>query len=78
MISNYNSPKILYVVYRKDTHEYLQEISTNWGYFCTARLFYDKTLPTHLLKIGYTELFNDKIAQVLEIEITKWSCKEPL
>ena len=74
----YNDPKKLYIIYRKDTHDYLQEISTNWGYFCTARLFHDKILPTDLLKIGHKELWDSKVAQVLEVEISKWSCKEPL
>jgi hypothetical protein len=76
--SKYNDPKRLYIIYRKDTHEYLQEISTNWGYFCTARLFHDKTLPLDLLKIGLKELYDNKVAQVLEIDITKWQAKEPL
>lgn len=74
----YNDPKKLYIIYRKDTHDYLQEISTNWGYFCTARLFHDSGLATRILKEGYGELWNSKVAQVLEVEINKWGCKEIL
>lgn len=74
MTSRYNDPKRLYVIHRKDTHEYLQEISTNWGYFCTTRLFNSKEMAHSTLKSNHPNLN----AEVLEVEITKWQCREPL
>lgn len=63
-----------YVIHRRDTHEYLQEISSNWGYFCTARLFSDDINANHVLKTIHNEIL-DK-TEVLQLEMTKWQAKE--
>lgn len=68
MISKYNDPKRIYIVYKRETHEYLQELG-DFGYFCTCRLFLTHELARK------TSVLN-KGSEVLEIELTKWSCKE--
>lgn len=74
----YNKEKNLYIVHRKDTHEYLQEISTNWGFFYSCRLFSDKKYAESVLMDTHPELFKNGIARVLEGTTTKWAFKEPL
>lgn len=63
----YNSPKKLYVI-KNDSNEYLQEISTNWGYFCTARLF-SSAESAKSCKVAFLSETN---CEILEFELTKW------
>lgn len=86
MTSRYNDPKKLYVIYRDDTHEYLSDIWFNpdsnsdekysqieyWGVFAEVKLFDDLT------DIEFVKSKLQTPAKILEIEITKWACKEPI
>lgn len=65
-----------YVVHRKDTHEYMQEVSSVFGNFCSARLFCDNKNASHVINTVHNGL-SDKL-EVLEIELTKWMAKEIL
>lgn len=70
----YNTPKKLYVIYDRENHEYLQKFTDirtpfNFGEFCTCHLFEDRIEANSCVGFGQ---------EVLEIEITKWSCKEIL
>lgn len=76
-MSRYNEDKKLYVIYRKDTHEYMQK-PDGWGYFCNAEFFENQQYPTDIINVHYRELSEGNQIEVLEGSVTKWAFKQPL
>lgn len=78
-MSRYNEDKKLYVVYRPDTHEYLEnhpDYRYNvWSFFCSARLWDDKSYAEESLKCVKEYVPS---AELLEGSLTKWAFKQPL
>ena len=69
----YNSAKRLYTIHNRESHTYLSDKSYIFGDFCDCQLF-----DSLFLAQRECEILNSDKLEILEIEITKWSCKEIL
>ena len=79
----YNSPKTFYVIYDKNKHEYCKGRSLSrycpcceFGFFKDCDLY--DSVEEATKDVNYSNKFERRDLQILELVIYKWSCKEIL